>query len=104
MWYIKMQILNYENARSLHQKTSALSRYCEVFQLIPVRSDLFRDTFYVELPEDQFQACQLINAFEAYCYVKTIACRIESERETVSLYDLIKLIDRRNIDSEFTPG
>lgn len=97
MLYLKMQLLNYGNRKGLLRKTSGLKRFAAALQMKVFPSEMFEDVFYLELPDDQADACQLINAFEAYCYFYEVAIRVAFERETVPFIDFIKKLEKKLI-------
>ena len=84
--YIRIQLIpNRKN--SLQKQTNDLRRFVKLFgtemKLHEVPYADIRDTFLIDLPEDELDACWLINAVQAYCYFHDIPNRLASERLTV---------------------
>jgi len=92
-WYFKLQLLGYELGETPDEcKTNALKDFCEALQVSVHAHQSWPDTFYVPLPDDEYDACEIINAIQAYCYFHNIARRLASEKVTVPLDEFLKML------------
>lgn len=89
--FIRLQLLE-DNAEMIRKQTSDLKKFASLFDLqlhtVPYRD--VKDTFLIDLPEDELDFCYLTNAVIAYCYFHRIAHRLASERVTVSFDVFLK--------------
>ena len=104
MLYYKIQIMDLRNPKTVKGRANALKRFCRHFDLHPVLSQSFQDTYYIPLPEeDQYLACEMINALDAYCCYHKIASRISFGRVTVPFDEFIKSIDEGYLKDGYKP-
>ena len=93
-YYFKMQILGYETASQLKKKTNELKRFCKFFDLHPAISPRYNDTYYVLLPDDPHDHCEVVSALAAYCYFHEIFSRIASDMITVPLDEFLEKLSK----------
>ena len=85
--YIKVQLIP-DKKNSLQKQTSDLRQFVKLFgtqmRMHEVPHSDIRDTFLIDLPEDDLDACWTINAVQAYCYFHDLPNRLAADRITIS--------------------
>jgi hypothetical protein len=89
--YIKLQLLCAD--KKLRQETTALQQLARLFCLkLHIVDNRWhrKDTFLIELPENDSEACEVINVIWAYSYFHQVAHRLASEKVTVPFEKLLE--------------
>ena len=72
--YFRLQLTGVSDDKELLKHTIDLVHFARLFRL-PLRpiQDEHMDSFLLEIPDDDYQACQILNVVEAYCQLHKIA-------------------------------
>lgn len=74
--YFELQFTNITDSSELMKRTIDLVHFSRLFSipLRPVQDDA--EFFLLELPDDDYLACQMMNVIEVYCNLHKIAHRV----------------------------
>ncbi|PID94516.1 MAG: hypothetical protein CSA89_01465 [Bacteroidales bacterium] len=79
---LELQLIQYTSYDEKLSRTNALYSFCELMKCQIHRiDDGYDDRFVVQMPENDFQFCHVVNAFHAFCYLYSIASALSVPSE-----------------------
>jgi len=94
LYFMKVQMLDYESDSALGKSKNALLAFCKLLNLKVTPHEVWPDTFYIALPPDGYDLAEAMNAIDAFCYFRGFARRLSSEKTKMPMEDFLKLLSK----------